>query len=58
MKKIISIRITDQEERRIEKIKEWYKNNIPFALEYTTTDILKLAINVLYYETIQSNNMD
>ena len=58
--KTISVRLKDIDERRIEEIKEWYKNNLPFEWDYSTTEIIKTAINSLHYDLIvdKSNKKD
>lgn len=55
MKKIISFRINEEEERRINYIINWYKNNLPFSIEWTKTDIIRIAINEFYNKIIESN---
>lgn len=53
MSKIITTRLDSETLAKIEYIKIWMTNNLPFNTKWTTTDVVKLSI-VAQYEKIKS----
>ena len=53
---ISSIRINDFNQRRIKDLVEWFNIHDENELEYTASDIVRIAINRLYKEKIGVKN--
>lgn len=53
MSKVITTRLDAETLSKIEYIKIWMTNNLPFNKKWTTTDVIKLSITN-QYSTIKS----